>query len=90
MSPWERGAYGRTVTLDQEVAIADAFRSGTRAKVLAKQYGLNVRTIYRAIHRAERHAMWVTVGDYWAPFAYGDEGPIQLGTWVPKPSEAVA
>lgn len=73
----------RRLSHEQCVAIRSAFHAGVSARSLAAEYGVGVHTVYRAIRRAERRPVVVVVGSYVAPFHIGDEGPIQMGPWVP-------
>jgi hypothetical protein len=67
------------------------YERGVTAAQLAKRYETTVRTIYRTLDRAKNDRILHMELDGWsAPFALTDAGPIQLGPWVPKPSEAVA
>lgn len=86
-----QGYRWRLLTPYQVDAIREAHAEGASLRALADSYGCSYRTLYRAVHRREsEQIVTVALGDYCATFAIGDEGPIQLGPWVPKLSEAVA
>jgi hypothetical protein len=71
---------------DQARAIARAQRSGVAtAPELALEYGVAVRTIWRAIARAEAPATTLQAGPWRASFALTAEGPVQVEPWRAAP-----
>lgn len=77
----DRDATMRLLSPEQEAEVRAAFDRGVRAVVLASQYGVTRRTIYRTIHRTDRDIFRVKVGGYHATYEIGAEGPIQLTPW---------
>lgn len=72
----------RRLTPDQERAIRVA-HPGVSLRVLANRYGVSKRTIERTLQRDDRGDRTVRVGGYEAPFTVRDEGPRQVGPWLP-------
>jgi hypothetical protein len=79
----------RSLTADQAAAIRRAMSEGVRAQDLAAEYGVTVRTIYRARDRAYEPVHAVTIGDWVGRFALTSDGPVQVEPWRPT-AEAIA
>lgn len=71
----------RALTPSQAKAAAKAKADGVKPGALAAEYGVSVRTIYRAIRQATTPHAVGRVGDWWAEFVLTDEGPIRLTPW---------
>lgn len=79
-----RNRFTPALTLEQVRGVASARRRGVPARSLASQYGVHVRTIYRAVERADEPTVEVHVGNWRAPFAITEEGPVQIEGWRPR------
>ena len=66
---------------EQEEAVCRALMDGVSAPVLALQYGVNRRTIYRAAHRSLWRLYPVEIEGWRARFRLEDDGPIQMEPW---------
>lgn len=75
----------RRLTDEQAAAIRQALEGGVRARLLARSYGVSLKTIYRARHRAEEPVQSIRIGDWTGRFAITDEGPVQVEPWRPAP-----
>ena len=71
------------LTPEQEAWIRAAWYDGMRASVLASQYGVSTRTIYRAIHRTACSLHPVVISGWGARFRLEHDGPIQMEPWRP-------
>lgn len=79
----------RKTTIEQARAIA-ARAAGVSARALACQYGVSVRTIYRAVAAAGQEAVRVRVGTWHAEFVLTAEGPVRVTPWHAAVHEATA
>ena len=77
----DRPANWRLLTPEQEVAVRKLYLDGVPARDIASSYGVTVRTIYRTLHRTNRAVLTAKVGDYYALYEVGEEGPVQLTPW---------
>lgn len=76
----------RALTPSQCRAVAMAFDQGVRAVVLASQYGVDRRTIYRSIKYGRQPVARAVVGDWWAEFYLPPDGPPTRATeWMALP-----
>lgn len=76
----------RRLTPGQAAAVRAAATAGADVGELARAYGVNRRTIYRAIERAATEiTVEVQIDEWRAEFAVGESGPVQVTPWVPKP-----
>jgi hypothetical protein len=73
----------RALTFGQTIAIRSAAHSGVRAHLLAAEYGVSVRTIYRTLARSGCAVHQVKLGDWCAEFEMTDEGPVRVTSWFP-------
>lgn len=73
----------RAITPGQAIEIRKAWMAGARARDLAVAYGCHVRSIYRAIYRANAPMTEVHVAGFRATFQVEDGLPIQVTPWVP-------
>lgn len=71
----------RRLTAAQTRAIASARAAGVPAGVLAREYGVAPKTIYRAVRRAAEPTATVDVADWRTTYALTDEGPVQVEPW---------
>ena len=83
-SLWGGGYLFRALTPTQTTAIALARGAGISPVVLAAEYGVSTRTIYRACRYAAQRRVTVTVAEWEAEFIVGDEGPIRVTCWNAK------
>jgi DNA-directed RNA polymerase specialized sigma24 family protein len=74
----------RRLTAAQTRAIAAARAAGVPAQSLAREYGVDVRTIHRTIQRAAEPVATVEVADWRTTYALTDEGPVQTEPWRPR------
>ncbi len=74
----------RMLSDEQADAIRAARASGVAVVTLAREYGVDKRTIYRALKRsaAETHVD-VRTGDWHARFGLTEDGPVQTTAWYP-------
>jgi hypothetical protein len=75
------GYLWRKITPAQASRIKRAHAAGVTARSLAGEYSVCVRTIYRAIHLAEKRLVTVHVGDWFAEYALDDDGPVRVSPW---------
>jgi DNA invertase Pin-like site-specific DNA recombinase len=73
----------RALTPGQAGAIRAAAKSGVRALLLAAEYGVSVRTIYRTLERSGCSVHLVRLDDWRAEFEMTDEGPVRVTSWLP-------
>ena len=71
----------RKLSPDREASIRAAAMQGVRAADLARQYGINIRTVYRTIERAAHLYEVVRLGEFVATFELTADGPLQTGPW---------
>lgn len=71
------------LTFAQARAIAKALDAGVPARVLAREYGVDPRSVYRAAQRADEPSAVIDVGAWRTTFLLTDEGPVQVEPWVP-------
>lgn len=75
----------RRLTVPEEALVRTAYRlQGVGVGELATRYGVSKQTIYRTLKRAPRGISTVEVAEWQAPFEITDEGPVQVGPWVPR------
>lgn len=55
---------------------------GELIRLLAGEYDVSVRTIWRTLERSDRETVMARAGEYVALFELGDEGPVQVTEWV--------
>ena len=76
------GYLWRRITPAQADAIVRARAAGVPATTLAKEYGVSVRSIYRAIaDLANQQPITVTVASWRAQFVIRPEGPVRVTAW---------
>jgi hypothetical protein len=73
----------RKVTPAQAVAIAASRAAGASIDTLALAYGVERRTIYRAIALAALPVADVRVADWHAEFVITPDGPVRATAWHP-------
>lgn len=71
----------RSLTPSQAQAIAYARHAGVDAGVLAKQYGVSARTIYRAAEYGRASFKVVRLAGWWAEFCLTHLGPMRMTPW---------
>jgi len=76
------GMLHRSLTPAQCRAVAEDHARGVSAPTLASRYGVNRRTIYRALAYGRGEWVVVTVGDWHAEFALTDNGPVRCTAWM--------
>lgn len=74
----------RSVTSDKAAEICKAIAAGVPARAVAAEYGVSVRTIYRARERGYEPVVTVVAGDWATRFAITAEGPVRVEPWRPR------
>jgi len=72
------------LTRGQVLAVRAALRAGVRARVLADEYGVGVRTIYRAAVGDLCPVVRIEIGDWWAEFEVPQLGPVRVTPWYAR------
>lgn len=75
----------RALTPAQCRAVATARDQGVSAVVLAAQYGVDRRTIYRSAEYGRWPVERAVVGTWWAEFFVTPDGPQRATEWMAVP-----
>lgn len=76
------GYLWRALSPGQVRAIAARRAAGVSARNLAVEYGVSVRTIYRAVRQGSGRLVSVRVEDWHAEFMIGEGGPVRCTPWL--------
>lgn len=80
----------RALTPSQAQAIARAVAAGVKVSVLAAEYGVSTRTIYRAARYGRADYVTVRLSGWRAEFVLTHLGPMRMTVWYADPEGMTA